>query len=187
MKSWRVGTFSMGASLVFLGIFLLLTQVMNWDPATIMISWWPGILIVLGIEVLLYLYFSKREQSFIRYDFISILFIGFIGVVGIGFTIISSTGVLAKVHESLNAEWKIVDLPSYDKDITSKIKRVVLESSMEEMTVEGSDESKVSVFGTYQADIVGNHKLVKSIEDYILIKEKGDTLYLKLKDLPRSQ
>ncbi|WP_281397277.1 hypothetical protein [Heyndrickxia vini] len=33
MKSWRLGTFSMGASLVFLGIFLVLTPILHWNAA----------------------------------------------------------------------------------------------------------------------------------------------------------
>ena len=50
-------------------------------------AWWPVLLIILGAEVLLYLLFSKKEQSFIKYDIFSIFFIGVLGSVGIAFTV----------------------------------------------------------------------------------------------------
>ena len=67
MRTWRVGTISMGASLLLLGVFLLLSQIVGWDLTRVMISWWPIILVVLGIEILVYLLLSKSEKPVLKY------------------------------------------------------------------------------------------------------------------------
>ncbi|MGE6259853.1 LiaF transmembrane domain-containing protein [Heyndrickxia sporothermodurans] len=184
MKSWRVGTFSMGISLIFLGVFLVLTQLFHWNAATVMVSWWPVLLIVLGIEILLSLYFSKQEKPMLKYDFLSIIFVGIIGAVGIGLTIVTTTGVLDKVTTSIKAVQKTVDLPSFEKAIGENIKRIVVESGRYPIRIEGTSEKNVSIFGTYQGDIASKQDKLKSYEDYLMVKEKGDTLYIKIKDLP---
>ena len=86
MRTWRVGTFSMGLSIISLGCFLLFSVKRN-SSIRYTNCMVPVLLIILGAEVLLYLLFSKKEQSFIKYDIFSIFFIGVLGSVGIAFTV----------------------------------------------------------------------------------------------------
>ena len=79
MRTWRVGTISMGLTLILLGIFLVLSQLLNWKPAYAMTGWWPIIFIVLGIEILIYLFLAKQENPAVKYDVFSIFFVGFLG------------------------------------------------------------------------------------------------------------
>jgi hypothetical protein len=184
MKSWRVGSFSMGAALIFLGVFLLLTQVFHWNTATILVAWWPLLLIILGIEVLLSLYFSKQDKPIVKYDIISILFIGIIGMCGIALTIFTTTGVLTKVTHAMAAETKTLNLPKYNKEIGDNVKRIVLETQNQPIIIETTSENSVATFGTYKAAVVKNHIIFKAVEDYLMVEQKGDTIYLKLKDGP---
>ncbi len=85
MRTWRVGTFSMGLSIIALGCFLLFSVIKGTEVLDSLTAWWPVLLIILGVEILLYLLFSKKEQSFIKYDIFSIFFIGVLGSVGIAF------------------------------------------------------------------------------------------------------
>ncbi|MBS4175608.1 hypothetical protein [Bacillus sp. FJAT-49736] len=184
MKSWRVGSISMGAALLFLGVFLLLTQIFHWKMATALVAWWPILLIILGVEVLLSLYFSKQEKPIVKYDILSIFFIGIIGMCGIALTIFSSTGILDKVTYAVAAETKTLDLPKFSKDLDNRIKRVVLETQNQPVTIETTDERTLSAFGTYRTEIVQNRSDMKNVDDYLMVEQKGDTIYLKLKDGP---
>lgn len=94
MRTWRVGTFSMGLSIIALGCFLLFSVIKGTEVLNSLTAWWPVLLIILGVEILLYLLFSKKEQSFIKYDIFSIFFIGVLGSVGIAFYCLLSTGLL---------------------------------------------------------------------------------------------
>ncbi|MEH7115626.1 hypothetical protein V7124_25185 [Neobacillus niacini] len=184
MRTWRVGTFSMGASLVFLGLFLFLSRFMGFDLVHVMTAWWPLLLIVLGIEILLYLFFSRQEKPILKYDFVSILFVGVLGMVGILFATLSATGIMGKVEEVVAREERSFELPDFSYQMNDSIKRVVLRTTGYQTTIEATDEKEVSMFGTYRTQTANKEKLIKSADDYVYANKKGDTLYVNVKTLP---
>lgn len=182
MRTWRVGTFSMGAALLLLGIYLLLSQLMGFNIEHIMISWWPIILVILGLEILLFLLFSRKEKPFLKYDFISIFFVGILGMSGIGFALLSTSGVLQSVSAYMNSEEHTYDIESMEQAIGENIKRVVVDTGGNPISVEGTDLNKVSMFGTVHSSSA-NEKVSKT--DYVSMVEKGDTVYINIKRAPQ--
>ncbi|MEK3889769.1 hypothetical protein [Bacillus sp. FSL K6-3431] len=187
MRTWRVGSFSMGAALVLLGIFLLLAQFFKWDPAIAMISWWPLLFIILGVEVLLYLGFAKSEKQLIKYDFISIIFISIIGTFGLAMAMLNATGLLEVSKQFVNAEERTLDLPKFEEILTDDIQRVHIETGPYVLNIEGSKGKEAVMFGTYRGDIKKDSTSIKNIADYALIEKQGDTLYIKMKRVPTSR
>jgi hypothetical protein len=186
MRTWRVGSISMGASLLFLGIFLLLSQLLKWDSAYVLAGWWPVLLIVLGAEILVYLFLSKQEKPILKYDFLSIIFVAVIGTLGIGFTVLQATGLMGQMQSFFDSEVKTADLPSYSHQVGDDVKRIVVDSSHYPITVETVKDKEVSVFGTYRSSFTGGKPLLSNREDYLMTTQKGDTLYITLKSLPDS-
>lgn len=184
MRTWRVGTFSMGASLVFLGLFLFFSKFMGLDLVQVMTAWWPLLLVVLGIEILVYLFLSRQEKPVLKYDFLSIFFVGLIGTAGIAFAILSSTGIMGKVEEVIAREERSFELPAFTYQIDDSIKRVVVRTVGNQMTVESTEEKEVSLFGTYRVQTAKKAKLLENADDLISASQKGDTLYLNMKSLP---
>jgi hypothetical protein len=184
MRTWRVGTFSMGASLVFLGLLLFLSKFLDFSLVQVMTAWWPILLIVLGIEILLYLVLSRQEKPMLKYDFLSIFFVGLLGTVGIGFAILSSIGVMGKVEDVMTREVRSFELPAFSYKTDDSIKRVVVRTVGYEMTVEATADKEVSMFGTYRVQTAKKAKLLESADDIIVANQKGDTLYLNFKMLP---
>ena len=113
MRTWRVGTFSMGASLLFLGLFLFFSKFLGLDLVQVMTAWWPLLLVVLGIEILLYLFLSRQEKPVLKYDFLSIFFVGVLGTAGILFAILSTTGIMGKVEDVMAREERSFELPAF--------------------------------------------------------------------------
>ncbi len=186
MRTWRVGTISMGAALFFLGVFLLLAQLLKWDSAYILASWWPVLLIVLGAEILVYLITSRQEKPVLKYDFLSIFLVGIIGTVGIGFTVLQATGLLQQVQTVMDTEVRTSDLPAFALPVEDRIKRVVVDTSQHPITIESSIDKEVSVFGTYRAQNEGKEPTINGVEDYLFTNVKGDTLYISFKELPEN-
>lgn len=186
MRTWRVGSISMGASLLFLGIFLLLSQLLKWDSAYMLAGWWPVLLIVLGAEILVYLFLSKQEKPILKYDFLSIIFVAVIGTVGIGFTVLQATGLMGQMQTFFDSEVKTADLPAYIHQVGDDVKRIVVDSSHYPITVETVTDKEVSVFGTYRSSFTGGKPLLSNPEDYLMTAQKGDTLYITLKSLPET-
>lgn len=183
MRIWRVGSISMGASLLLLGLLLLFTQLFHLESVTVLLVWWPVILIILGIEILFYLLFSKQEKPNVKYDFLSIFFVGVIGMVGICLTIFTTTGVLDKVNDWMNMETETMNLPEYKNPIGKDIKRVVVNTGNHEVSLENSSLDSVSIFGTYLVQTLENKAPIKSVKDYLFVTEKGDTLYINFKEV----
>ena len=62
----RVGTVTLGAFLVISGVLFLINQFTNLIGYRLLLALWPGVLILLGIEILVYCFFNKEER--LRYD-----------------------------------------------------------------------------------------------------------------------
>ncbi|MBT2718632.1 LiaF transmembrane domain-containing protein [Bacillus sp. ISL-57] len=185
MRTWRVGTISMGISLVGLGLVLLVSQIADMNLTTILLSWWPLLFIILGAEILFYIYFSRKESSFVKYDILSILFVGLLGTTGIVLILLTSSGLLDQVRAAINSEEKTVNLPGFNQKAGKGIQRVVLDTGSYPLTIESGKDGEVSVFGTYGERVMeDDDSLLKSAEDYLLVERNGDTLYISFKDLP---
>ncbi|MFS0862767.1 hypothetical protein [Fredinandcohnia sp. 179-A 10B2 NHS] len=183
MRKWRVGSVSMGLSLIMLGILLFLSQLRDTQMFEPLLVWWPLILVVLGIEIVLYLFLSKQEHPIVKYDLLSIFFVGIIGTIGIGFTLLASTGLVDEVQAFLGAEHRTIDLPEVEEQLPTTIKRIVLETNSSSTKIESSLTSNLHVFGTYQATVDPKGKpVIASKNDYVFTKVVGETMYITIKD-----
>lgn len=66
MKNKRIGTFTLGASLILLGCVFALRALGLSLSYELILSFWPVILIMLGVEVLLCSFANKEDK--LRYD-----------------------------------------------------------------------------------------------------------------------
>jgi len=90
MRRFRVGTISMGITLIAFGIILLVSQVDRMFAVQQIMKWWPVILIILGIETLAYVYMSKEEEAKVKYDIFSIFIVGLIIFASLGIYTVTS-------------------------------------------------------------------------------------------------
>ncbi|MFJ8421211.1 exosporium protein ExsE [Bacillus wiedmannii] len=184
MRTWRVGTFSMGLSIITLGCFLLFSVIKGTQVLDTLTAWWPVLLIILGAEILLYLLFSKKEQSFIKYDIFSIFFIGVLGSVGIAFYCLLSTGLLDEVRHSINTTRQTGNIPGGQLDIPESIKKIVVDAGHRPLTIEGNNTNQIHLLGTYEMTTKANEKLNLKQEDFLSVQTAGETMYVTLKSLP---
>lgn len=187
MREWRVGTISMGASLILLGVLLFVSQLKEIDLLQIFFSWWPFLLIVLGVEIVLYIVLSKQKTVAIKYDFLSIMFIGVLGTVTLAFMFLTFSGIIHEVRHVVHAKEETYDYPPYIESISSNIERIVLDIGNEAVRIEGTDRNVVQVFGTYRTTISDLRSQIKTSEDYLSVIESHDTLFIKVKSLPEKQ
>jgi uncharacterized membrane protein HdeD (DUF308 family) len=96
-----VGTLSMGLILVASGILMLVSLVAQVDVLRVLLTFWPIILISLGVEILLHLFLKKDEGTKLRYDVLSVVFISFLLVISIGFYFVAYAVSLFESWEAL--------------------------------------------------------------------------------------
>lgn len=127
MRQWRVGTISMGLLLVGAGLGLLAAQY-NAQVITAAMRWWPLLLVVLGMEVLVYTYLKKNEDGRVRYDIFSIIIILFLVFSGVGLKTAQDVGIARWVQEQLQLSSYTMIVPETQVPIPSSVQRIVLSS-----------------------------------------------------------
>ncbi|NLH00256.1 MAG: hypothetical protein GX491_23115 [Chloroflexi bacterium] len=100
-NSRRVGTFTLGAFLVIAGVLFLINQFSDLIGYRLLLALWPGVLILLGLEILYYCFFNKDER--LRYDggaiFIIMVLSFFVVVMaGIEFVICNAETLVQEAH-----------------------------------------------------------------------------------------
>lgn len=79
MKIKRIGINSMGLSLIFFGLIMIISQFSQLGAFDLLIKLWPLILIFIGLEVIYINYrYGNSEDYSIKLDFWSVLIIMFI-------------------------------------------------------------------------------------------------------------
>lgn len=96
MKTKRVGTISMAIVLICFGVVMLIAQFSKISAVELSVKLWPGILILLGGELLYcgYRRQKDKEDVLIKYDVFSIFIVTTILIVNIGIYGLMETGVL---------------------------------------------------------------------------------------------
>jgi hypothetical protein len=110
-RHWRVGTFSMGLLLIFLGVIMLAGKSNEAYTFTYFLRYWPFILIVLGAEMILYNTLATAKGLKVRfsYDVFSIFLVLVLVFCSSAFLIFESTGSMnwpAGISCLLNGWWR---------------------------------------------------------------------------------
>ncbi|MFM1654562.1 LiaI-LiaF-like domain-containing protein [Brevibacillus sp. B_LB10_24] len=185
MRQWRIGTLSMGVSLIILGAILFLSQWRGPQSIDWVFTWWPIVFILLGAEILIFLALSKSEQVQVKYDVFSIFFIGLLGSACIGLTLLASTGVLGEIRHAVASVDQIKDVPELSRPVPQEVKRIVVQSAGVQVRMERTAGRDVHLFGTYR--VVTSAERDEPDYDasqFAAIHTVGDTMYVTLKRPP---
>lgn len=180
MRQFRVGSISMGVAFVLLGISILSIQVLGLESNRFLLAWWPVIFILLGIEMLVYLFKRKEEHPIIKFDFLSVLFVGFIGTIGIGVIILFQLGLVDEIKDEFNRSYQTAELPMYTDDLTG-INKVIIDTNDYGVALYSNTENKVDIFGTVEGSWNAKAEVIFQPTDYVVTQKSGDTLFITLK------
>ncbi|MYL34870.1 hypothetical protein GLW05_14845 [Pontibacillus yanchengensis] len=183
MRRWRVGTISMGATLILLGVLLMSSQLFGWEASSLAFTWWPALLIVLGVEVLVYIFTSTQEKPVVHYDFLSILFIGFLGTIGIGLFLMSSVGVVEEVKGAIHSETTEGALPKLEQQVTSNVNKIVVQAGHNDVELTTNATDSFHLFGTFESSFLKKGEL--KAEDIVQVTSTGNTMYIQLLQGPK--
>lgn len=116
MKTKRVGSISMALVLIAFGVVLLISQFSTLSAVELSVKLWPGILILLGLEILYCSYRRQKDKEdlIIKYDVFSIFIVTVILFVNVCLYGLMETGVLDLIklrvsEETLRYEMQLQD------------------------------------------------------------------------------
>lgn len=179
-----MGTVSMGLILVAVGILLLAAEIWGFNGAYLIIRWWPVILIVLGIEILAYVFWSREEEPKIKFDGLSIFLTIMViliscGVYGVHSIIKSefSTGILAELGYFKN---HTVITENYDFDPAS-VNKLQVNNSHGQIRVEHYNGDTIKVDSSIVIENNDEEKARQLAQHLVEITE-GETLSINTRN-----
>ena len=180
MRTWRVGTLTMGAALLLLGIGLLYAQlneklVLDWAS-----HWWPLVFIFLGAEVLWQAHQAKKTDGRVVYDILSVFIIGFLLCFGLSMQALSEIGVIEQCKTLLVSENYELQKTSNPIPLDAGLKQVVIEGSANSLEIFSGPTDKITT--AYRADITAPSReaALQLLEESqgVETRREGDTLYI---------
>lgn len=174
MKIKRVGTISMSIVLIAFGVILFLSQINEYSALNMVLKVWPVILILMGLEILWYKYFSKDESIILKYDLFSVFVIFVILFVNIGIFTISESGLINRVM-SVNYN---MDTAINEYIIDETINKIVIDDA-NNLAIRATEDNKIS--GVSKLNVYASNK-EEATEltslDTIRYEKSGNTLYV---------
>jgi hypothetical protein len=129
-RHWRVGTFSMGLLLIFLGVIMLAGKNYTF---TYFLKYWPFILIVLGVEMILYNTLATARGLKVRfsYDIFSIFLVLILVFSSSAFLIFESTGIYELARNNFLSSERVAEEVKALYPVDGALKEVVLDAEAE--------------------------------------------------------
>lgn len=159
MRQWKVGTTSLGILLILMGVIWIYSTITGISLVSTLFKWWPIILIMLGIEVLIYSLMPKKENTKVKFDGISILVIILIMI------FMASAQIVNKgVAYGLNFLGKDISIPfknsiSYSKHYElegNNREKIKINDAVGKIVIEKSENDKIIIDAV--VNLKGNHK-----------------------------
>lgn len=180
MRTWRVGTLTMGGTLLFLGIGLLYAQlneklVLDWA-----INWWPLVFIFLGIEVLWQSYHAKKTNTQVGYDILSVFIIGVLLCFGLAMQALSETGFIEQCNTILVSENYELQKTSTEIPMDAGLKEVVIERSANPLEIISRSTDKITASCKAEVRAPSRNAALQLLQECqgLETRREGDTLYL---------
>ncbi|MGM1046158.1 MAG: hypothetical protein ACQEXX_08430 [Bacillota bacterium] len=184
VRQWRVGTLSMGVSLLLLGLLVLTSQWKGTEVFDSALKWWPIVFVLLGIEIVGYtLFFRKRD--YVKYDVFSILLIGLLTFGCVVMAVLTSTGLMDPIRREIGAVYKTVQIPDINMDVPKGVTKVIVQGSyLYNVKSDSTSSEDLLVFGSLRTT---EEELMKgdSLSSLIQTKQSGNVLYINLSEPPR--
>ncbi|MBD2871622.1 hypothetical protein [Paenibacillus arenilitoris] len=177
MRTWRVGSLSMGITLMLMGTALAVSLWQDIGSYEVLTWVAPIVFIMLGAELLLYLKFSGSDRAIVRYDWISVFFVGVIGTVSLGLALLMSTGLFDELKRELNMTQRTAYVDSAAATVPPAVTKIVVQS-MSGVEVDEADAREVKLFG--QIRYWSDKKLERPDDGLMRTHVAGATMYVMI-------
>ncbi|MDQ0063880.1 hypothetical protein [Paenibacillus harenae] len=182
IRTWRVGSLSMGVTLMMIGTALAVSIWQDIEAYEMLLWVAPIVFILLGLELLLYLKFSGSDRAIVRYDWISVFFVGLIGTASLGLALLMSTGLFDELQRGLQVTQRSVFVEPHSLQVPDNVNKVIVQS-IGGVDLGETDTREAKLFGQvryWSAEPIGNPD--KELMQTTIV---GNTLYIVIGTLDR--
>jgi len=177
VRTWRVGSLSMGVTLILMGTALAVSLWQDIRAYEMLLWVAPVVFIMLGAEQLLFLKFSGSERAIVRYDWISVFFVGIIGVSSLGLALLMSTGLFDELQRELQMTQRSAFVDTKAVKVPKEINKIVVHS-LSSVEFGETDARELELFG--QVRYWSAEKLDRLDDKMLQTNIVGTTMYVMI-------
>lgn len=183
MNNRRVGTISMGIVLIAFGILIFFAQFNKVSSFKLAVNIWPGVLVLLGGEILWFSYRDKDEDTKLRYDIFSIFIVFIIVMSSVMLYGMMEIGVLDYVKAKVSESNYGYELPLQDYVVDEDIRKIIIDGdkfAMLNIRVDNGEQ----IISTGNIDITSDSQEKADnlfAESKVNMDKLGNTLYVSYK------
>ncbi|MDQ6420170.1 hypothetical protein RB620_12045 [Paenibacillus sp. LHD-117] len=175
IRAWRVGSLSMGITLILMGTAFAVSLWQETEAYELLLWVAPVVFMLLGTELLLYLKMSGNRDTVVRYDWVSVFFVGLIGAASLALALLISTGVFDELREGMGTVQRTAYVDTERVGVPDEVTKVV---------VQATDGVTLSETDTREAHLMGQIRYwskepISAIDADIMRTEiVGNTMYI---------
>lgn len=175
-KVWRIGSISMGITLIIIGIAFAASLWQEISALDLMMWVTPLVFIMLGTELLLQLKFVNHEHYQVKFDWLSTLFVAMIGSAAMIIAGLMSTGIFDEIKQGMNMKQRAVFVQEENIIVSEQIDRIIVKTFIPVQIEEHEALSTVQLTGSIQYESSG--LLAEKAEQYMHTQTVASTLYI---------
>lgn len=172
----------MGVTLMLIGTALSVSLWTDIDSYDMLLWVAPVVFILLGVELLLYLKISGSERAIVRYDWISVFFVGIIGTASLGLALLMSTGLFDELQRGLHMTQRSAFVETQTVPVPADVKKIVVQS-MDGVELGETETREVQLFG--QVRYWSAEPLTRLDDQIMRTNTVGSTLYVMIGTIER--
>lgn len=147
MRQWRVGTITLGLTLLIVGSGLVYARFQEMTTVDLLLQWWPLAFIALGLEILACHYLNRQGEERMKYDFISIFLLLFIVSSGLGLQFISETGLANRLSQEINSEYYSISIAEQQVAVPAEVDKIIIRCNNTDMDIRTAPVQICSISG----------------------------------------
>lgn len=171
----RVGSLSMGITLLLIGAALAASLWMDAKAYDMLLWVAPLVFILLGAELLISLKRTGNGDAVLSYDWVSVFFVGLLGAASLLFAAFTSTGIMEEIRHAVTATERSVYVDTAANEVPEGVTKIVVQS-FEPLTVEEGDVRQIRLIG--QIRYRSEEPLRQNEEDMVHVTVTGKTMYV---------
>ncbi|MCY6958683.1 hypothetical protein [Clostridium brassicae] len=180
MRQWRVGSITLGVTLILIGITCILGNIYDLTLVGKIIKWWPVILIIFGIEILVSNTLSEKNLGKLKFDglsgFLILIILGISGVLFIGSHIFNFNKEGINIRGFNNINYKFESKFTKQQVIDPKTaKKLIISSDLANINLEKSSKQVIEVNSDIRI-LNNDEKEAKKIADSIIKVSQGEDI-----------
>ena len=173
---WRIGSFSMGVTLIGIGIAFAMSLWQEISAYELLLWLAPVVFILLGAELLLTMRMNHKQKYQLKYDWLSLWFVSIISVGALIMSALFYTGITEELNQAFNMKERSLFVDEQVAIAQTVPAKIVVKSTVPLTIEEHEGLSEVLLTGsvTYEA----KDAITLREQQLLQAKQVGDVLYI---------